>query len=146
MNITMRFGDPNIRLLQQMEDPYFYRDRLTMPKFVVSAAMDEFMQPDDTQYWWAQMPGPKYFMLAPNTEHEMPTGLAEIVPAVSAFTIANNLGQELPKFDWTMDEEGTGELIATLEYDGEIVDATLWWAYSCGVNHWDGSKDGAWPY
>jgi PhoPQ-activated pathogenicity-related protein len=32
MNITYRFDDPNMNLLQQYEDPYFYRDRLTMPK------------------------------------------------------------------------------------------------------------------
>ena len=32
MNITERFDDPNMLLLQQYEDPYFYRDRLTMPK------------------------------------------------------------------------------------------------------------------
>lgn len=37
MNLTTRFDDPNMLLLQQNEDPYFFRDRLTMPKLVVNA-------------------------------------------------------------------------------------------------------------
>ncbi|RYY85759.1 hypothetical protein EON63_06925, partial [archaeon] len=39
MNLTTRFDDPNMLLLQQNEDPYFFRDRLTMPKLVVNAGM-----------------------------------------------------------------------------------------------------------
>jgi PhoPQ-activated pathogenicity-related protein len=42
MNITERFDDPNMVTLQQNVDPYFYKERLTMPKFVVNAGMDEF--------------------------------------------------------------------------------------------------------
>jgi len=34
MNITARFDDPNMVTLSEMEDPYFYADRLTMPKLV----------------------------------------------------------------------------------------------------------------
>ena len=32
MNITERLDDPNMLLLSQNEDPFFFRERLTMPK------------------------------------------------------------------------------------------------------------------
>src|SRR5262245_6948188 len=32
--------------LMRIEDPYFYRDRLTMPKYVVNAAGDQYFPPD----------------------------------------------------------------------------------------------------
>ncbi len=139
LNITMRFDDPNMNLLQQNVDPYFYRERLTMPKLVVNAAMDEFQQPDDTHYWWAGMPEPKHFLIAPNAEHSMATGIFEIVPAISAFIQAHLLKETVPEFTWTIDE-ATGEIVATLGRDGVVHSANVWWAYSCGANAYDNGK------
>ena len=36
MNITARYDDPNMLKLQQIEDPYFYAHRLTMPKLIIN--------------------------------------------------------------------------------------------------------------
>jgi len=139
MNITERFDMPQMRLLQEYEDPYFYRHRLTMPKLIVNAVMDEFQQPDDTHYWWADMPEPKHFLIAPNAEHSLATGILEVVPSISAFIQAHLLKENVPQVHWTI-SESTGEITATVGRDGIVHSANVWWAYSCGVNAWDNNK------
>jgi len=121
-----------------MEDPYFYRDRLTMPKLVINAVMDEFQQPDDTHYWWNDMPEPKHFLIAPNCEHSLATGIFVAVPAISAWTSAHLNGNPVPKFSWTINKE-SGEIVATVD-EGRVHSAQVWWANSCGNNEFDGGK------
>lgn len=139
MNITVRLDDPNMLLLQQNEDPYFFRDRLTMPKMVVNAGMDEFQQPDDTHYWWNDMPEPKHFLMIPNAEHSLVTGIFVAVPSVGAFIQANLYNDAVPKVSWTIDEN-TGEIVATLGKVGVVHSAYVWYAYSCGTNAFDNGK------
>lgn len=136
MNITSRFDDPNMLTLQQYEDPYFYFDRLTLPKFIVNSALDEFQQPDDTHYWWNDLPEPKHFLMAGNAEHSCATSILQIVPAIAAFV--HNLLEErrIPHFSWKIDES-TGEITATVDARDRIHSADVYWAKSCGQNAWD---------
>lgn len=137
-NLTERWDDPNMLTLQEYVDPFFYRDRLTMPKMVVNAGMDEFQQPDDTHYWWADMPEPKHFMMIPNAEHSLITGIFAAVPAMSAFAQALLYKDPVPRFHWEISEQ-TGQITVTLDNmpNSVVHEATLWWANSCGSNAYD---------
>eukprot|EP00286_Rhodomonas_abbreviata_P009496 CAMPEP_0181330728 /NCGR_PEP_ID=MMETSP1101-20121128/24081_1 /TAXON_ID=46948 /ORGANISM="Rhodomonas abbreviata, Strain Caron Lab Isolate" /LENGTH=564 /DNA_ID=CAMNT_0023440057 /DNA_START=16 /DNA_END=1710 /DNA_ORIENTATION=+ len=142
MNLTERFDDPNMVLLQQEVDPFFYKDRLTMPKLVVNTAMDEFQQPDDNFYWWNDMPvgEGKALMMLPNTEHSCATGILEMVPAIGAWIQALLYKDAVPSFDWTI-SDATGEITATLNEHGKVHSATMWYAESCGQNAFDNNKN-----
>ena len=40
------FGTPQLKKLLEIEDPYSYLDRLTMPKYIVNSAGDQYFTPD----------------------------------------------------------------------------------------------------
>ena len=50
-------GTPQFRALMKIEEPYEYRDRLTMPKFIVNAAGDNFFLPDSSQFYFDDLKG-----------------------------------------------------------------------------------------
>lgn len=133
MGIMTRLDTPEMLSLQQQEDPYFFKERLTMPKLVVNAMLDEFQQPDDTHYWWNDMPEPKHFILTPNAEHSEATGILEIVPAIGTWVMYLLKNEQVPTFSWTISET-TGEIVATLDDIGTVKSATVYYGYSCGNN------------
>jgi len=114
-NITKRYDEPAMTTLQGVEDPYFYADRLTMPKMIVNSGADEFQQPDDTHYWWNDMPEPKYFLMMPNTDHSSITGLGQALPAIGTFIKYTIAGTQLPSATWTISNT-TGDITATVTF------------------------------
>jgi hypothetical protein len=94
-----------------------------------------FFLEDDTHYWWNDMPEPKHFVIVPNAEHSLITGIFVALPSISAFLSAHLHKTAVPSFTWSIDKS-TGEIVATV-HDGAVHSAQVWWATSCGVNDWD---------
>ena len=69
------FGTPEMAALMDIVDPYAYRRRLTMPKFIINDTGDEFFLPDSSQFYFADLPGVKYLRYVPNVEHALGGGL-----------------------------------------------------------------------
>ena len=53
----------------RIEDPYEYRDRLTMPKFLVNATGDQFFLPDSWKFYLGDLPGETHVRYVPNADH-----------------------------------------------------------------------------
>jgi len=76
--------------------------------------------------------------MTPNAEHSEITGIFEVVPAIGTWAAYLLQKTAVPEFTWEMNNS-TGEIIATLDDNGEVYEASMWWAYSCGTNT-DGTK------
>ena len=51
--------------LREIEDPYEYRSRLTIPKFLINACGDQFFLPDSSQFYFNDLPRPTYLATCP---------------------------------------------------------------------------------
>jgi PhoPQ-activated pathogenicity-related protein len=91
--------------LMRIEDPYFYRDRLTMPKFVVNAAGDQYFPPDSSKFYFGELVGPKYLRYVPNADHSLRGSDAQ--DSILAFYSAILTKKALPKFSWEMVADGS---------------------------------------
>jgi len=99
MEIFNRMETPEFAELLKITEPYSYRERYTMPKFVVNAADDEFFLPDSQQFYWSELPGPKRLRCIPNTGHGL--GGSDVLDSVLAFYNCILTNTDLPDYDWT---------------------------------------------
>ena len=107
-----RLDEPNFQLMAEYIDPFFYKERLTMPKMIISSCGDEFFMPDDSHYFFDQLPGPKYMRLLPNAEHSTAiSGLSAPHFAFSfrQFVLATLKGYPLPQFTWNRWDDPEGK-------------------------------------
>jgi PhoPQ-activated pathogenicity-related protein len=103
-------GTPQNRALLKIEDPYEYRQRLTMPKFIVNASGDQYFLPDNSQFYFDALPSPKYLRYVPNADHSLRN--SDAAQSVLAFYQAILANAPLPKFSWTLEKDGAIQVIA----------------------------------
>ena len=91
-------GTPEARALYAIEDPFSYRDRLTMPKLLINASGDQFFLPDSSQFYFDELPGVKYLRYVPNADHSLKNSDATKTLAAWHHAILNRTA--LPQFSW----------------------------------------------
>src|SRR5262245_43456839 len=104
-NLTGKGDDPKAKLLYAIEDPYSYRDRLTMPKFVVNAAGDQYFPPDSSQFYYGDLKGEKSLRYVPNADHSLRDSDAQ--QSIIAFYQTVLAGKPRPKYSWTFEKNGS---------------------------------------
>ncbi|HZT40158.1 MAG TPA: PhoPQ-activated pathogenicity-related family protein [Bryobacteraceae bacterium] len=98
-------GTPRYRELMKEVEPYSYRDRLTMPKFLINSAGDQFFLPDSSQFYFDDLKGEKYLRYVPNTDHSLRNSDAR--QSLIAFYDAFLRNQPRPKFSWKFEKDGS---------------------------------------
>ena len=120
LRIMKWMGSPEFAKLKRIEDPYEYRDRLTMPKFCLNSAGDQFFLPDSWQFYWKELKGPKHLRYVPNTGHSL--GDSDAIDSLVAFYHAILNKTPLPGYEWAV--EKTGAL--TVRAKDKPMEVRLW--------------------
>ena len=95
---------PEYAALMKIEEPYEYRDRLTMPKLVINSAGDQFFLPDSTKFYWNNLKGPKYLRYVPNSDHSLKN--TDALTTLTAFYDAIVRNKKLPEYTWELPQAG----------------------------------------
>ena len=97
-------GTPEYRALMKIVEPYQYRKRFTMPKFIMNASGDQFFLPDSSQFYFNDLPGVKYLRYVPNADHSLKGSDAYETLEACYNAVLNNV--PLPQFSWTLEKDG----------------------------------------
>ena len=103
-NILQRFDHPRMKELYAVVDPYYYRDRLTMPKYVVNASGDQFFVPTSSQFYYDSLQGEKMMRYVPNADHSLKG--SDAIQSILAFYELILADKPRPELTWTMEKDG----------------------------------------
>ena len=57
--------------LMKYVEPYYFKEKLTMPKLLINAGSDEFFSTDSWRFYFNELPGDKYLQYMPNVNHSL---------------------------------------------------------------------------
>jgi PhoPQ-activated pathogenicity-related protein len=110
--IMDRMDDPAFRELMAIVDPYAYRDRLTMPKFLVNGSGDQFFRPESSRFYYKDLRGEKHLRYVPNAGHDVGKG-TDALPTIIAYYQTVLEGVSRPTMDWTVQADGSLRVTAS---------------------------------
>ena len=120
-----KIGTPEYREILAIEDPYNYRmrERLKMPKYIVNASGDQFFLPDNSQFYYPELPEEKHLRYVPNAKHNLEGSDAR--ESIAAFYLAVLDGTPRPRFSWKKGADGS---LRVTKIEGQPAQVNLWQA------------------
>ena len=97
-------GTPQFARLMAIEDPWSYRDRLALPKYLLNSAGDQFFLPDSAQFYREGLKGETLFRYVPNSDHSLDE--TDAFDSLGAFYGSVVSGRPRPKVSWTATSKG----------------------------------------
>jgi PhoPQ-activated pathogenicity-related protein len=125
-----RFDEPNRRKLWEMVDPYFYRDRLTMPKLLINGTNDRYWTLNALDLYWDDLKGPKGLVYLPNAGHSLDQHRDYALQGIGAFFRHVVPGRPMPEVSWKFTRPEDGPLRLTVDASPKPKAARTWTARS----------------
>lgn len=116
--------------LAALTEPYSFREKLTMPKLLLSATGDQFFLPDSWQFYWDGLVGEKHLRYVPNSEHSMRD--TDAIQSLVAFYQMILADQQRPDFDWQAKD---GTIMIQTDKEFQPTSVTLWKAHNPDVRN-----------
>jgi PhoPQ-activated pathogenicity-related protein len=104
MKVLNRLDSEGGSDIRNFVDPYEYRQRYTMPKFLINSAGDQFFLCDSAQFYFKDLPEEKYLLYCANTDHGLDGSEAD--KALLGWYGAVLTGRDRPQFSWEIPDEG----------------------------------------
>jgi len=98
-------GSQQYHDLMSIVEPYQYRDRLTIPKYIVNSTGDQFFVPDSSQFYFKDLVGEKYLRYVPNTDHGV-TRRSDAGESLVTYYESIVKNWKRPEFSWTISKDG----------------------------------------
>jgi PhoPQ-activated pathogenicity-related protein len=117
--------------LAAVVDPYEQRQMLTMPKFLVNAANDQFFTPDSSQFYYGDLVGQKFLRYLPNTGHHIDRNPQNYYEDVAVFARSITRKLRLPSLSAVL-RPNQSAIDLTLDNPDhvELRELTLWQAHN----------------
>jgi PhoPQ-activated pathogenicity-related protein len=122
-NILQRSDHPRMKEIHKIEDPYYYVDRLTMPKYIVNGSGDQFFCPDSSQFYFDDLKGEKHIRYVPNADHGVDDSI-DAVLSIVAFYQMIIAGKPRPEITWSFEDDG----VIRVDSDATPKEMLLWQA------------------
>jgi PhoPQ-activated pathogenicity-related protein len=114
---------PRGKELMKLEDPYSYRDQLTLPKLILLGTNDRYWSQDALNLYWDGLKGPKWVLYMPNAGHGL-EDRGRLLTTLSAFarTLAAKKKWPTPRWKWLATKHSAELLI---ESDAPLTSARV---------------------
>jgi len=117
-------GTPQWDSLMAIVEPFEYRDRLKLPKYLLNSTGDEFFIPDSWRFYWHQLQGEKHLRYVPNSNHSMAG--TDVLDSIDAWYYAQVHNIPMPRYSWNVEDDGS-ITVMSLDKPSEVL---LWQAHN----------------
>ncbi len=116
---------PRADRIIQLEDPYSYREIITMPKLIILGTNDRYWTVDALNLYWDGLVGPKWVTYVPNSGHGL-EDRGRVLNAINSFVRSIGSQKPFPKIEWKYTDTPTGVKL-TVETSEPAVSARLYY-------------------